>query len=217
MFHFLAESSFQQITESTWLYLVKGGIFMIPLMLCLLAGVTIIVFKFLTLRKESILPSNVIAAVKEFEVDVSKLKDVQEKISKGESPLGRLVKVLSGNQHKTQVEMTEAVQTAARYEILYLNSGMSALSVVIEISPLFGLLGTASGLAAMFSGMGDTNNTQAIALGIAEALNTTIVGLAITVPCVVTQSFFNRKIEMLTVQLEILMGELVDVYQKLKL
>jgi biopolymer transport protein ExbB len=58
------------------------------------------------------------------------------------------------------------------------------------------------------------SNTQIIAQGIAVALNTTIFGLAITVPCVIAQSFFNRKIESFTTELEMLLSKLVHVCQK---
>jgi biopolymer transport protein ExbB/TolQ len=61
---------------------------------------------------------------------------------------------------------------------------------------------------------GDMSNTQVITKGIAIALNTTIFGLAITVPCVIAQSFFNRKIESFTTELEMLLGKLVHVCQK---
>jgi biopolymer transport protein ExbB len=67
-----------------------------------------------------------------------------------------------------------------------MNAGMSVLDVIITISPLLGLLGTASGLVTAFS---DLDDNERIRAGIATALSTTIVGIAITVPAVIAQGF----------------------------
>ena len=76
------------------------------------------------------------------------------------------------------------MQSSAREEIVRMNAGMSVLDVIITISPLLGLLGTASGLVTAFS---DLEDNERIRAGIATALSTTIVGIAITVPAVVAQ------------------------------
>ena len=45
--------------------------------------------------------------------------------------------------------------------------------------------------------------------GIAEALNTTIVGLAVAVPSLVTYNYFQRRIEVMAVEMESLVADLV--------
>jgi biopolymer transport protein ExbB len=88
------------------------------------------------------------------------------------------------------------------------------LDTVITISPLLGLLGTASGLVTIFEGLGEEANYLTIARGIAEAMTTTIFGLAIAVPGVIAHGYFSRKIEMITVRLEALLAGLAQVCQK---
>jgi biopolymer transport protein ExbB len=61
---------------------------------------------------------------------------------------------------------------------------------------------------------GDISEAKRNALGIAIALNTTIFGLAITIPCVIAQSFFNRKIESITTELELVLTKLAHACQK---
>jgi len=90
---------------------------------------------------------------------------------------------------------------------------MTALDVVITVAPLLGLLGTASGLVQVFGGLGDNANHTAIALGIGEALNTTIVGLAISVPAVVAQGWFQRRIDTMAARLEVLLTRLVHALE----
>ena len=50
---------------------------------------------------------------------------------------------------------------------------------------------------------------ERVARGIAEALNTTIVGLAVAVPCMVMYNYFQRRIEVMAVEMESLVSDLV--------
>jgi biopolymer transport protein ExbB len=211
----------QDALEVVWKYFSDGGYFMYPLLLCLLVGFTIIVFKFLSLRRAFIIPPTLADRVDRFEefVEAGNVDPLLAEFERGKTALARLASVAVRNRGKSQTDISDAVQTSARHEVLQLSTGMTALDVVIVVSPLLGLLGTASGLAFLFQEMGrsgDISDAQRIALGIAMALNTTIFGLAITVPCVIAQSFFNRKIESFTTELEVVLSKLVHVCQKAK-
>ena len=211
--------STQSALQTVWEYFHAGGYFMYPLLLCLLVGFTIIVFKFLSLRRAIIIPPLLADQVDRFEecVEAGTVEPLLEEFERGKTALARLAAVAVRNRGKSQTDISDAVQTTARHEVLHLSTGMTALDVVIVVSPLLGLLGTASGLAFLFQEMGksgDMSDAQRIAQGIAVALNTTIFGLAITVPCVIAQSFFNRKIESFTTELEMLLSKLVHVCQK---
>ena len=50
---------------------------------------------------------------------------------------------------------------------------------------------------------------RGIAKGISEALNTTIAGLSIAIPSLIAYSYFSKKIETLSVQMESIVGELL--------
>lgn len=217
----LAQSpvSTQSALQTVWEYFHAGGMFMYPLLLCLVVGFTIIVFKFLSLRRAIIIPPALAAQVDRFEecVEAGTVEPLLEEFERGKTALARLAAVAVRNRGKSQTDISDAVQTTARHELLHLSTGMTELDVVIVVSPLLGLLGTASGLAFLFQEMGkagDMSDAQRIAQGIAVALNTTIFGLAITIPCVMAQSFFNRKIESFTTELEMLLSKLVHVCQK---
>jgi biopolymer transport protein ExbB len=51
--------------------------------------------------------------------------------------------------------------------------------------------------------------TVAVARGIAQALNTTIVGLAVAVPSLITFNYFQRRIEVMAVEMESLVADLI--------
>src|SRR5213083_3066861 len=53
------------------------------------------------------------------------------------------------------------------------------------------------------------SDTRQIALGIAEALNATVFGLSIAVPTLVAFSYFSKKVEVMSVEMETLVVELI--------
>ncbi|MGC6426715.1 MAG: MotA/TolQ/ExbB proton channel family protein [Akkermansiaceae bacterium] len=200
---------FTEALSSTWQFFQGGGIFMFFLALCSIAAVTVIVLKVITLTRKEVLPERLELEVARFEehLESGTLTDLQEEFARGENSLARLCAVALKNAGRTQGEVQEAVQSSAREEIVRMNSGLPVLEVIITIAPLLGLLGTASGLVTVFA---DLDANEQIQKGIATALSTTIVGLAIAIPSVIAQSVFSRKIETLSVRLEVLLGRVVS-------
>ena len=191
------------VTEASVEFLKKGGIFIYPLILCSIAGLTAIGFKAMALARSRTVPLNLSTGME------TNPAAVAGEVSQGGSVLARLGSVALKHQGKPAPEISQAVEAAAREEVVKMHSGIGVLDVVITVAPLLGLLGTASGLVVIFQGLGETTDHLAIARGIAEALNTTIFGLTIAVPCVIAHSYFTRRIERLTARMESVMTAFV--------
>jgi biopolymer transport protein ExbB len=201
---------------ASWDFLLKGGVFMIPLALTSIIGVTAILYKFLSLSRSRVVPDALAGKVADFQelAAADRIEPVLKEFEKGDSTLARLAAVAVRHRGKPQRDIILAVEASAREETSRLHAGIGVLDIVITVAPLLGLLGTASGLVAIFQGLSDTADHLAIARGIAMALNTTIFGLAIAVPCVVAHGFFTRRIEVLTARLESLLADLAHVCQR---
>ena len=207
-FLFLAASPLDTITT----FFGKGGWFMVPLALCSLVALTIVLLRFFALRRESVLP-----AVVENEIDRFQAGGSPEQLARlvGDDPtaLSTLTRVALGHLRVSRAENTEAVQTAARREIMRLEGGLAVLELIVGISPLLGLLGAISGLVHVFSGLGSgqtAQDTSKVAIGIAEALNTTIFGLAIAIPTLIFYTYFAKRVEAMAVEMESLMADLLS-------
>ena len=201
--------------QATWSFLVKGGFFMIPLSLCSVIGITAILYKFLSLTRSRILPATLVREVEAFEHRSAENSSeaIVRQFQAGQSTLARLCAVAIKNRGKNVVEITQAVESAAREEAVQLHSGIGVLDVLVTVAPLLGLLGSASGLVVIFEGLGETTDHVLVAHGIAVALHTTIFGIVTAVVCVVAHSYFIRRIEKLTVRLENLLGDFVHACQ----
>jgi len=189
---------------------------MIPLGITAIAGTTAILYKFLALARNRVIPDTLARQVANFQdlAATDRVESVLREFDKGGSTLARLAAVAVRHRGKPRHDITTAVEAASREETARLHAGIGVLDTAIVIAPLLGLLGTASGLVTIFQGLSEAADHITIARGIAEALTTTIFGLAIAVPCVVAHGFFTRKIEVLTVRLESLLADLAYVCQK---
>lgn len=209
-------ASLGEAFAASWGFLLKGGIFMIPLSLTCLIGMTAILYKWLSLSNKRVLPDELVDQVERFaELEsAGRLAGLTGEFEKGASTLARLSQVAMRHRGKPQRDIVFAVEASAREETSRLHAGIGVLDIVITVAPLLGLLGTASGLVTIFQGLSDSANHLAIAHGIAEALNTTIFGLTIAVPCVVAHGYFTRRIEVFTAKLESLLAELAHAIQE---
>lgn len=197
---------------TVWNFFKNGGWFMIPILACSIVAVSVVTYKLMTLSKSLIIPSKLVNEVEQIEehLETDTLDKFAEKFGTGETSLARLCRVAIHNTGRTQGEVQEAVQSAAREEIVKMNTGMPTLEVVITIAPLLGLLGTASGLVIVFANVGQEADQASVGQGISLALNTTVAGLAVAVPTVVAHSHFGRKIELMAARLEVLMGKVTS-------
>jgi biopolymer transport protein ExbB len=202
--------------ETVWNFFRQGGWFMAPILACSLIAVAVVVFKMMTLGKAMIMPNPLVAEVEKMDhlADQGGLAGLELQLKEADNSLARLCGVALEHADRSKGDVQEAVQSAAREEIVKMHSGMPILEVVITIAPLLGLLGTASGLVLVFANVGHGAEPGKVGQGIAMALNTTVAGLAVAVPTVIAHSHFNRKIETMAARLEVLMGKVVSACQR---
>jgi len=195
-------------------FLISGGFFMALIFACSLLAAAVTIWKALELRKQRIVPPALSDAIDQT-AEEGTLGPVTSLVQGGDTVLGRISGTAAEGAFTSLEEAQERVQASAREEVLKMETGVAILEVVITIAPLLGLLGTVKGLVSVFSTLGAGADIGAdparIALGIAEALNTTIAGLAVAVPTVIAHSFFTKKIENLSVRMEVLTGKLLNV------
>jgi len=193
-------------------FFARGGLFMWPLLACSIVSVTIMILRGLALRRKVVMP----AAIEE-EIERMAPGESPERLSRlgyhDPSSLARITRVALQHLRGPRSENVEVVQTRARHEMVRVESGLIILEIIVGIAPLLGLIGAVSGLVHVFSNLGlssGTSDTRQIALGIAEALNATVFGLSIAVPTLIGFTYFSRKVEVMSVEMETLVVELIN-------
>ncbi len=192
-------------------FFTKGGLFMWPLLACSIVTVTTIVLSILTLREKKVLPLVIESEIERL-VPGGSAERLTRIVNDDNSSLARITRVALQHMRWPRSENIEFAQTRARAELVRLERGLIVLEVVTGIAPLIGLIGTVAGLVQVFSGLGlstGAGDTKSVALGISMALNCTIFGLSIAVPSLIAFSYFSKKVEVLSVQMESIVSDLI--------
>src|SRR6266536_3388500 len=202
------------IVDVVFGFFSRGGLFMWPLLICSIVSVTIMILRGIALRRKIVMPSAI-----ESEIERMAPGESPERLSRlvyhDPSSLARITRVALQHLRGPRSENVEVVQTRARHEMVRLERGLIILEIIVGIAPLLGLIGAVSGLVHVFSHLGLSSggggsDTRQIALGIAEALNATVFGLSIAVPTLVGFTYFSRKVEVMSVEMETLVVELIN-------
>ena len=189
----------------------RGGLFMWPLLICSIVALTTIILRSFALREKHVMPLVIESEIERLMPGGSPDR-LMRIVENDQSSLGRIVRIALQHLRSPRSENVEAVQTRARHEMVLLEKGLIVLEVIVGIAPLLGLIGAVSGLVHVFSHLGlssGASDTRQIALGIAEALNATVFGLSIAVPTLVAFSYFSKKVEVMSVEMETLVVELI--------
>ncbi len=180
------------------------------LMLTSTVGLAFIIERGLALRWRRVVPPEVEAAVESCQTaeDVPMLRRVCQQHA---SVMSRLLLLASDHLDWPKAEVVDALQTRARHEIAGLERGLVVLEIIVGIAPLLGLVGTILGMMTVFADVGQGGQVDAgkLAQGIALILRATLLGLLIAIPSLVFWSYYSKKVESFSVEMETICDEFV--------
>ena len=184
-------------------YLSRGGIVMIPLLLCSIIGLAIVLERSFSLRRRKILIPEIISVIE----SISSPQDIQLAVSiceRNAGPLANIVLTGLRNQDLPLEEIKELTTDQGRQEIRTLERGLPVLETIAGIAPLLGLLGTVIGMIKVFTVISTQGAGQAslLAGGISEALITTATGLVIGILILVAYNYFANRAESYVLDIE---------------
>jgi biopolymer transport protein ExbB len=171
--------------------IVKGGIVMIPLLICSLISLALTIERILfwaKLKSREVL-REILTHVEQGEFDQAL------KLGKtSQQPIARVM--AAGIAHRNPAP-AKAMEAAAQAEIPVLKRRLGVLDTIVTLAPLLGLLGTVVGMIGSFDVMADVGIGQphAVTGGVAEALIATATGLLIAILTLVSYNYFTARAE----------------------
>jgi biopolymer transport protein ExbB len=192
--------------------IIKGGIIMIPIILCSIVALAIIIERAYNLTTAKVHPPDFVIKIKGL-LNSGKIKEAIAICSGATSPVATIFEAGVLKRKKDREQIKEAIEHAGRQETHQLNKYLSVLATIASIAPLLGLLGTVTGMVKAFGviavqGVGDPN---ALAGGISEALITTVAGLVVAIPTLVAHNYFSKRITRFVMEMENTSLELLDI------
>lgn len=143
--------------------------------------------------------------------------DIQGAIRVCSGSLAVLPKVIkSGLKRSTQSadQIQNAIDATALEVIPKVESRLSHLSLVANVSTLFGLLGTIQGLIESFAAVATADPSQKgelLAMGISKAMNTTAFGLISAISIMMIHAFLVSKSEKIVSEVDEFSVKLLDL------
>ncbi len=192
-------------------YFTRGGIFMWPILFCLVGGVAIIIERFISLTLASV---NTRKFLSEVDAALNKggTKAAIEVCEKTKGPVAAifhagLLRAGRGIEH-----VEKAITNAGSIEMAFLERGLIWLSTFITIAPMLGFTGTVKGMIVAFDDIKRANDISPsiVASGISVALLTTLFGLVVAITLQIFYNYFISKIDRLVIDMEESSNELVD-------
>lgn len=174
-----------------------ADILIYPLGLCSIVLVFILCERSYALRKEAVMPDDLVDAI------------VGGKPITGghHSALARIIEF--AERHPGD---EDAVKAFARLELNRMERGIPYLDIIYAAAPLMGLTGTVWALLRVFSsltaesGMPDPVKFTS---GVALALSATLLGLTIAIPALIGGGYLQRKVENYAAQLDVLLERIL--------
>jgi biopolymer transport protein ExbB len=189
----------------SWLELFQStGTVGYLLLLVSIAGTALVIEHFTSIRREKIAPPDL---VDEFDALIE-AENYQEAIELADDERGYLSNII-GNalrmRHAGYEEMVGVLEQTAAEETFKLNAKISYLSLLGNVAPLLGLLGTVTGMISSFQVIEKLKapTPKDLAVGVYESLVNTTLGLFIAIIFLTMFFVFKNKVTKMTLSVNL--------------
>lgn len=128
-----------------------------------------------------------------FGVNSKVKKQVKSEVANVNNPLGRVLAVYDQNRNVDVETLELKLDEAILKETPALERFLTVIKLISAVAPLFGLLGTVTGMIETFQAITlfGTGDPSQMAGGISAALMTTVEGLVVAIPTLLLHSFVS--------------------------
>ena len=180
--------------------LIKGGPVMIPIGMCSVLALAFTIERLISLKRRKVIPAAFIPGLREVFRGEDDIDPGMAYCEDHPSPVSNVIKAGMNRLPQGPEAMGKAIEDAGAREVDKMKRSLRPLSVIANVSPLLGLLGTVYGLISAFQSAtkgGVEDKATTLATGIYEALVTTAAGLTLAIPVLIVFAIFDTKIDVL--------------------
>ena len=195
--------------------IMKGGWMMIPIGILSVVSVYLMIERFITISRASKIDSGFMASIKTMLLD-GKVDAALSLCRSTNTPIARLLEKGIKRLGKPVKEIESAVENTGKLEIYKLEKNLSYLGIIAGIAPMFGFVGTISGVIKIFYNISLADNISIglIAGGLYEKMITSAAGLIVGIIAHIGFHYLNTMIDRVSFQLESTTVEFIDLIQE---
>ncbi len=201
---------------SVWELIMKGGIFMIPLIFLSILAVYLIVERILTLRKADRDPGGFLEELHNYvsQGDIAAAKSLCKQY---DTPFARMLQKGIVKLGKPLPIIEASIENVGRIEIFKLERNLNSLATISGAAPMIGFLGTVSGMVQAFIAIAQQEGTispKVLSSGIYEAMITTVAGLIVGIIAYIGYNYLTGKVQKIVHQMEYTSIEFMEFLQE---
>ena len=200
---------------SLWDLVIKGGWLMLPI--AILAFVAIFIFfeRFFAIKKAAQFENNFIDRIRDYIHD-GKIDAALNLCKSTDRPAARMVEKGLKRLGRPIKEIEDSIEIVGKFEIYNLEKNMVILGVIAGIAPMFGFIGTISGIIKIFYNISLADNISIglIAGGLYEKMVTSAAGLMVGIIAYIFYHWLNVMIEKVVHKLELNAMNFIDLLQE---
>jgi biopolymer transport protein ExbB len=197
----------------TWLdTILAGGVVGAMIIVLSIVSLALVIEHFVTIRRDRLMPPEIREEIEVLFED----GEFEEAMELCEAEPNYFTNVVGGGLpklHRGYDKMMEGIAKSADEESIRLHQKIGYLSLIGNIAPMMGLLGTVQGMISAFQKIAITAGAaepRQLADGISLALVTTFLGLIVAIPTMISFFYFRSRVVRIGLEIQNTAEELFD-------
>lgn len=195
--------------------ILKGGWVMYPIFILSVMAFYIFFERYFTLRKANKDESSLMLQVREL-IKQGNLSSAVALCKQSNTPIGRMLQKGLLRIGKPIKEIEGAIENVGKLEVAKLEKNISVLGIIAGIAPMFGFVGTISGVIKIFYNISLTDNISmgSIAGGLYEKMITSAAGLIVGILAYIGHHILNLMVDKIILKLETESIDFIDLLEE---
>lgn len=195
--------------------LEKGGYVMYPILLLFSVALFLFIERYLYIRKTTKIDENFLHNINELLVS-GNIQGAVTYCKNSKFPIANMLERGLGRLGSPIREIESAIENKAKLEIYNMEKNLGLLSSIARIAPMFGFLGTVTGMIRTFHNISTSNKIEisTIASGIYEKMVTSASGLIVGIIAYVMYTLLMTMIDRSINKMEIVAMDFIDLLHK---
>jgi biopolymer transport protein ExbB len=204
-----------QAALSLWDLILKGGVIMIPILICSLLAVYFFIERYIALHKAGKSDKNFMNHISTLVSDL-KLDAAKTMCKTTNTPVSRMVEKGLDRIGRPINDIERSIESVGKYEVSKLERNMKILGIVAGIAPMLGFIGTIMGVIKIFYNISLTNNMSigSISGGLYEKMITSAAGLTVGILAYIGFHYLQILLDKVIFRLEDAGIEFMDMLQR---
>lgn len=201
--------------KSLWDLVKAGGIVGFVIIILSVVTMALTIEHSVNIKRDKLCPPDVVAELESL-VEEGQYEEAMNLCSVNPNFFCNIIGASLSKVNEGYDEMVKIMEETGEEEANKLNQKISYISLIGNVAPMMGLLGTVMGMINAFTiiEQAGSPSPRDLAKGIYEALVTTCMGLIVAIPALSIFFFFKNKVTQFIIEIGMICGEFLEKFKQ---